>query len=341
VSQVARIATSMVTRTWRRPRNRRALAAAIGPEGVDEAGYVPVGGIEHFRTIRGADRRNPVLVFLHGGPGATQTIFNSATIPWERHVTVVQYDQRGSGKTLQRSGPAPGLTLARLEADAIAMIEQIRTLLPTKEVILAGSSAGSAIALGVAVHRPDLLSAYIGADQLVSPDSREISYRLTVEALRRTGNRRGIAALDALGGGGHTRTEYDRIVHWTLAADPRIPHMVDDVIVPAMLTSPLHTTRDAKFLDQGMKATAAALFDELGAFDAHAIAPRLEVPVVLVHGADDIVNPAICVQRWYASLEAPSKDLVLLEDTGHLAAFTRPDRFAGILDRVVSRLAAA
>jgi pimeloyl-ACP methyl ester carboxylesterase len=338
VSQLARITSLMVTRTWQRSRNRRALAAATGPGGIDEAGYVTAGGIEHFRTLRGADRDNPVLVFVHGGPGATQTIFNTATIPWERHVTVVHYDQRGSGKTLERSGPAPGLTLARLETDAVAMIEQVRRELSAERVILAGSSAGSAVALAVAARRPDLVSAYIGTDQLASPRSRGISYRLTLDGLRRTGNAKGVAALDRIGDGPHTREQYDRIVRWTMAADPAIPHMVDDVIIPAMLTSPLHTTRDAKVLDEGMKASMAALFDELGTFDAHVVAPRLEMPVVLVHGADDIVNPTVCVQRWYASLEASSKELVLFEGTGHLAAFTRPDRFAEVLRRVRDRL---
>ena len=82
----------------------------------------------------------------------------------------------------------------------------------------------------------------------------------------------------------------------------------------------------------------AALFDELGTFDARTVAPRLDVPVVLVHGADDIVNPTACVQRWYDSLEAPAKEMVLFEETGHLAAVTRPDRFAEVLAGVGRRL---
>jgi pimeloyl-ACP methyl ester carboxylesterase len=131
---------------------------------------------------------------------------------------------------------------------------------------------------------------------------------------------------------------YDEVVRWTMAADPDIPHMVDDVIIPALLTSPLHTTRDAKTLHIGMKASTAALFDEIGAFDARVVAPRLEMPVAVVHGAADVVNPLTCVRTWYDALEAPSKDLLLLEGTGHLAAFTRPDRFADLLGQVRERL---
>ncbi|HEY9411293.1 MAG TPA: alpha/beta hydrolase [Jiangellaceae bacterium] len=341
MSQMTTIATLMVTRLWLRPRHRRALDAAIGPDGINTVGFAEVAGIEHFRTIRGADKRNPVMVFVHGGPGATQTIFNPTTIPWERHVTVVQYDQRGSGKTLQRSGAAPDLTLDRLETDAIAMIESLRDELGIDQVILAGSSVGSAIALGVAARRPDLVSAYVGVDQLASPESRQLSRQLTVEGLHRYGNRAGLTALEQLEGAKLTPEVYGKIVHWTMEADPNIPHMVNDVIIPALLTSPLHTTRDAKLLDVGMKASTAALFDEIGSFDARVVASELEMPVTLVHGASDIVNPTACVHAWYDELRGPSKDMILFEHTGHLAAFTRPDRFVDVLATVRERVAAA
>lgn len=332
------IASLLVTRLWDRPRNRRTLAAAIGPAGIDEAGFVHVAGIEHFRTVRGAARSNPILVFLHGGPGATQTIFNTATIPWERHVTVVQYDQRGSGKTLQRSGPAHGLTLEQLRDDAVAMIEAVLAEFGGTHVILAGSSVGSAIALMVAASRPDLVSAYLGVDQLASPESRQESHRLTVEALQCFGNRAGLAALAQSDPARLTPASYDKVVRWTLAARPDIPHMVNDVIIPALLTSPLHTTKDARLLDTGMKASANALFEEIGRFDAHRVAPRLEVPVTLVHGSEDLVNPGSCVRSWYDALQAPAKAFVPMERTGHLAAFTRPGEFTDVLAPLAAQL---
>src|SRR5437868_8485040 len=37
-------------------------------KGISEEGFVPIGGIEQWVSIRGADRKNPVLLLLHGGP---------------------------------------------------------------------------------------------------------------------------------------------------------------------------------------------------------------------------------------------------------------------------------
>ncbi len=51
-------------------RGRNAQDYAItAPNGIDESRYVEIGGIEQWITIRGEDRGNPVLLFLHGGPG--------------------------------------------------------------------------------------------------------------------------------------------------------------------------------------------------------------------------------------------------------------------------------
>src|SRR3989442_12957229 len=48
--------------------NRNAQDYAItNPNGIDESRYVNVGGIEQWITIRGEDRKNPVLLILHGG----------------------------------------------------------------------------------------------------------------------------------------------------------------------------------------------------------------------------------------------------------------------------------
>ena len=83
-------------------RARNAEQFAISPKnGIDEATYVSIGGIEQWVTIRGEDRANPVLLFLHGGPGDVTSPWTFALFaPWEKHFTVVQWDQRGAGRTL-------------------------------------------------------------------------------------------------------------------------------------------------------------------------------------------------------------------------------------------------
>src|SRR5262252_8585679 len=95
-------------------RKRNAEQFAINREkGIDEASYVSIGGIEQWVTIRGQDRANPVLLFLHGGPGDVTNPWSFMIFaPWEKDFTVVQGDQRGAGRTLEKAGPAvaPNMT---------------------------------------------------------------------------------------------------------------------------------------------------------------------------------------------------------------------------------------
>ena len=75
------------------------LAAAMpfrpGPESIDEGFFVPIHGLEQWITIRGRDRRNPVLLVL-AGPGVAMSVMAPFFAPWEEDFTIVH------GKKQQR-----------------------------------------------------------------------------------------------------------------------------------------------------------------------------------------------------------------------------------------------
>ncbi len=138
-------------------------------KGIDEASFVPVGGMEQWVTIRGQDGANPVLLFLHGGPGDVTSSWTFALFaPWEEHFTVVQWDQRGAGRTLRKSGPAvaPTLTVDRMAQDGIELAEYLRQRLGKDKIILVAHSFGSIIGLKMVRTNPDLFYAYVGTGQV-------------------------------------------------------------------------------------------------------------------------------------------------------------------------------
>src|SRR5690349_4904368 len=110
----------------RRAVQRRAAAALAldTPRAIVEDGFVEVGGLEQWIGIRGENRDNPILVWLHGGPGAPYSIFAPRLRAWERHFTVVQWDQRGAGKTFGRNRRRGhgALTGEQLVRDGLAVI---------------------------------------------------------------------------------------------------------------------------------------------------------------------------------------------------------------------------
>jgi pimeloyl-ACP methyl ester carboxylesterase len=130
---------------------------------IEEAGFLPIGGIEQWVTIRGEEASNPILLFVHGGPGDVQSPLVSTYAPYEKDFVLVQWDQRGAGRTFQKLGEAtPDLTLERLVADGIELAEQLRRRFPKNRLVLMGHSWGSVVAVGMARQRPELFAAYVG-----------------------------------------------------------------------------------------------------------------------------------------------------------------------------------
>jgi pimeloyl-ACP methyl ester carboxylesterase len=133
---------------------------------VQEERFVTVGGIEQWVTIRGDDRSNPVLLILHGGPGEAQSPLASVYAPLERNFVVVQWDQRGGGRTRARaSGSAQSASLERLVEDGIELTEYIRGYLRTSNVLLVGHSWGSFLGVHIESDDQNCFAASLGPDK--------------------------------------------------------------------------------------------------------------------------------------------------------------------------------
>ncbi|HEX4271275.1 MAG TPA: alpha/beta fold hydrolase, partial [Rhizomicrobium sp.] len=126
-------------------------APAFATGEIDESGFVKIGGIDQWIAIQGRDRTNPVILFLHGGPGEAQSPFLDQFRPWQRDFTVVNWDQRGAGKTYEKNGEAamPAFNLDRVVNDAIEVAEYARGRLGKRKLVLMGQSTGSLLGLKV------------------------------------------------------------------------------------------------------------------------------------------------------------------------------------------------
>jgi pimeloyl-ACP methyl ester carboxylesterase len=153
----------MIKRPIMRRRNAKKLAAP-GHE-YSESRYVSLNGVEQWITIRGEKASNPCILMVHGGPGATYTLFSPLLVDWEAHFTLIQWDQIGSGKTFQKNGAVEPLSFDRISCDGIALAHYLREYLGCKKIILMGSSAGSLIGLKMIRKAPECFLAYIGVNQ--------------------------------------------------------------------------------------------------------------------------------------------------------------------------------
>lgn len=320
------------------------LQEIVTPDGVDERFTVTLGGARQVVRARGADRANPILLFVHGGPGAAEMPYLwSFQRPWEDFFTVVQWDQRGAGLSYALNDPAaiaPTLTLDRYVADAIELIELLRARYGKRKVILVGHSWGSFVGLHIAQRRPDLLHAYVGMGQLIDwLDNERVQFEWTLAEARRRGDGEAIAALEALrpypGPQGIDATRID-VLRGVSRRYGALAAYRDDMqfyfSIPRL--SPEYTREDRAAANAGSALAIRTIIPAMAGESAEDIT-RLEVPVILILGRHDQTTPAGIAAAWLARLAAPSKALVWLEHSAHLMMVEEPGRtLAALLEHV-------
>src|SRR5580698_2152938 len=144
----------------------------VSPNGVDELLPLQINGSTQWVSIRGKDRRNPIILFLHGGPGSpTMPADYTFQTPWEDYFTVVQWDQRGTGKTYAANDPAitaATLSMMQMTSDAEEVVRYLMKRYDKKKIFLLGHSWGSALGVQLAQRHPEWFYAYIGVGQVVN-----------------------------------------------------------------------------------------------------------------------------------------------------------------------------
>ncbi|VXC77383.1 alpha/beta fold hydrolase [Sphingomonas sp. AX6] len=317
----------------------RAIVADIGrivtPRGVQEDLVLTIGGIPQAINVRGADRDNPLLLFLHGGPGAVEMpIAWTFQRGWEDYFTVVQWDQRGTGKTYRLSNPAAiadGMTIDRYREDAIELIDQLRARYGKRKIFLVGHSWGSALGLAVVEKRPDLLHAYIGMGQLIDfRENERVGMGWTLDQAKKRGDTKAVAAIEALrpypDGDRFTIDQADAWRAWSIKYGALAAYRDNaNFYTRAPRLSPEYDEADLKAWGAGSAFTVTTLWPRLADVSFTRLT-RVRVPVILLLGRHDYTVPAPIADAWMKRLRAPYKKTIWLEHSAHLMMVEEPGR---------------
>lgn len=317
----------------------REIIADIGrivtPAGVQETFTVELGGARQVVNVRGADRSNPILLFIHGGPGAVEMpIAWSFQRPWEDFFTVVQWDQRGAGKSYPLNDPktiAPTLALDRYRDDAIELIELLRAKYRQRKIFVLGHSWGSAVGLAVAAKRPDLLHAYVGMGQLIDfRENERVGMAWTLQQARKRGDAKAVREIEKLqpypDGTKFTIEQADGWRKHAISYGALAAYRPDaNFYLRAPRLSPEYTAADRKAWADGATFTVTTLFPRLADLSFSGTR-KLDVPVIMLLGRHDYATPSSITQEWMTRLIAPSKQIIWFEHSAHLPMIEQPGR---------------
>jgi proline iminopeptidase len=304
--------------------------------GIDELRAVPIGGIQQWLSIRGRDRRNPILLFIHGGPAspemATSWIYQDG---WEDYFTVVQWDQRGTGKTFTANDPTvvgPTISVERIESDAEEVVQYLRTTYHQRKIFVLGHSWGTILGLELAKHHPEWLYAYIGMGQVISVQENErLNYAFALKAAEAAGNQQALTQLRSIA----PYPEADgslpipKVIvsrNWaTYFGGFARGHQNQDYLANAKRWSPDYSDADLASAGPSQALSFPHLAPELKSVDLTKIT-ELHCPVVLFLGKYDENVPSTAAAQWFEHLKAPSKRLVWFENSAHMMYLEEPGR---------------
>ena len=312
------------------------LYKVASPNGIDKLMEIPIGGTKQWISIRGHDLHNPILLFLHGGPASpempTSWTFQSG---WEDYFTVVQWDQRGSGKTYNANDPAkigPTLTIPRMVEDAAELVQYLRTTYHRDKIFVLGHSWGSAVGLTLAHEHPEWLYAYIGMGQIV--DMREgerEGYEWTLAEGQKRGNKQATGELKALApypeaDGSLPLAKIGTERKWNIMFGG-LTYGRDNYgyYFHAANLSPDYTDEDLAAIDKGSALSLSPLLAELAKFD-YSQTVDFKCPIVMFLGRHDETTPSSVVAPWMERVQAPSKKLVWFENSAHMIQIEEPGR---------------
>lgn len=301
-------------------------------QGILEESFVRIGGIDQWVSIRGEDRNNPVLLLLHGGPGSCYSMFTPHLRLWEQDFTLVQWDQRGAGKTLRRMGTrgCGKISMLQLTRDTIEVAEYLRTYLKKDRIFLLASSIGSTFGVRVALRRPDLFYAYIGTDQNVGMvRGRHENHRELLDRLHVHGMTKGFKAVERIGpNAAHwTLRDFTAVAQWTMKSDPTGFHRTIKLLKDAVWFAPGWTLRDIRAFVKGMRFSLEQLLPEIVRYDAWAQGTHFDVPVLVFQGENDVLTLTAHAQAYFEDIEAPLKRMELISNAGHFAMVLEPELF--------------
>lgn len=306
------------------------------PDSVSVLEQVPVNGTRQWILVRGENVANPVVLFVHGGPGTSQlTHMRKNTRPLERDFTVVNWDQRGAAKSFAAGRDAAGMTIGQFVDDVIDLSSSLATRFQRGKIVLVGHSWGSAIGILAASRRPDLFAAYVGIGQMAnSAEGERISYEWTMEQARKAGDQASVRTLMEIAPPPYTGPKWRS----KFLTERRILGKYGGeyygsrsgafgVVLRHLVVSREYTLPDRINFFRGIFASLDALGPELSGLDLFVQVPEVEIPVYFCLGRHDYEVPSVLSARYFEALKAPRKELLWFEHSSHLPNTEEKDKF--------------
>jgi len=297
---------------------------------IDSIEKIVLSGTVQWISLRTENSDNPLILFLHGGPGTAQISFSrKSQKPLEKDFIVVNWDQRGAGKSYDKNIKKEEMTIDRFILDAEELIMCLLSRFNQEKVFLAGHSWGSIIGIKLAAKRPDLIRAYIGIGQIVDMDRGEtVSYNFTLNEAIRRNHKKAERDLRKIGPPPYAHPQDAGVQRKWLSKFNGSTYRgsIIGTILKNLTLSDTSPADLVKFV-RGAIFSLTCLEEEQTQVNIKVEIGQLFVPVYFCCGRRDYNVPFELVVEYFNTLVAPEKEMVWFERSAHLLNFEQPDEF--------------
>ncbi len=318
-------------------RHTRPIRHAKG--GIGRLAPMTLGGVEQWVLVRGQPAA-PILLKIHGGPGQAEIPTIDMNARLEEHFLVVEWDQRGAGKSAAAIEPRSAMTLEQIVADTIELTERLIDEFGTRTVILLGHSWGSLVGV-LAVHRrPDLYAAFVSTGQITAfADGQKVAYEFVVAEAHRRGHTSAVSALASIAPPPYVGAEglkaWMQCVRW-LGEFGALWHQPDKFRpFRWMINSPEYSWQEKLRFTNAANRSFELLYADLVLAELNSSCLGLAVPVFMAVGRYDRIAPPELAERYFNALTAPRKEWVWFEESGHFPQWEQTDEFHQLLIQTV------
>lgn len=308
-----------------------------------EEEYVRINGAEHYLLHYKTTDEAPVLIFIHGGPGQSESMIAYIVEEYVgRNYNIVYYDQRGAGKTYLKSKKMKPDTEI-LKKDLLEVVLYVKKVYQKEKIGILGHSWGSVLGSMFALEHPEHTLCYIGCGQVVNlMENEQVGYEKLKAAIERSGNRGDSKKLEKIGeypGTGAFDMQFYRKMGKVrnLQGKYHLAAGLDKNMIKICLDSPIMGVADIFPFLVGMIVNIQVM-KELMSFDLRGKGVEYQVPVYYVLGENDQQTPTEISIAYFNEIVAPHKKLYFIKNAGHLTMIDNTNDYRAALCEIADAL---
>lgn len=299
------------------------------PNSVASLEAVTLNGSRQWILVRGDNRNDPVLLFLHGGPGMpAMYLAHASTRLLEKDFVVIHWDRRDAGKSFNPNMPPDQERVSAQLADAEALVRLLRERFGTRPMFLVGHSWGTYLGMLLIKRHPDWFAAYVGMGQVTDPaKERAVADRFIHDEAVRRGNKEALVEMRK------DPNAYSE--KWLFQFGGELHHSTS--FLPLLLTgfmAPEYTLHDALNVAKGPNYAARYMKYDVISKPLSEVVTTVDVPAFLFAGRYDYVTPSVLGVAYFKKLEAPCKKVFWFENSAHFPFYEEPKHFAEAMQDV-------